>query len=134
MRVVLADYLKQLVADTPSLASINVIPDTRALPELSSPTLIVKTDTYTPEPVAPLSKRRGNFTLTLATKHKDIARAEDELDALLEVLLPALLTSGVVWTEATQVEYASSVLAYDIKVTSVLTPEPTPEPVPDEGE
>ena len=139
MRRALAAYLEQVRDATPGLERVKVVESVRALGTLSQTTLIVKTDSYTPEPVAPLSKRRGNFTLTLVSRHQDIDDAEDDLDDTLEVLLPALLTHAVIWTEATQVGFGDSNLAYDIKVTSVLIPdapdpEPTPEPVPDEGE
>lgn len=123
MRTAIADYIRTLVAEYPALSGIKVVDSIRDLGQITAPTIVVKTDSYEKLAVAPLSKRQGNFTLTLISKHQDIDRAEDELDDLLELLLPALITSGVVWQSATQVGYGDSNLAYDITVTSILTKE-----------
>jgi hypothetical protein len=39
------------------------------------------------------------------------------------VFLPSLFTFGLSWQEATQVSYADTYLAFDIRITSILTPE-----------
>lgn len=120
MRKDLAAYLEQLVAEIEPLNDIKVVDSTRALGEITRTTLVVKTDRYEKLPEAP-QKRQGRFVLTLISKHQDIDRAEDDLDDRLEVLLPALTTSGLIWTSAAQVGYGDSNLAYDITVTSILT-------------
>lgn len=120
MRKDLAAYLEQLVAEIEPLNDIKVVDSTRALGEITRTTLVVKTDRYEKLPEAP-QKRQGRFILTLISKHQDIDRAEDDLDDRLEVLLPALTTSGLIWTSAAQVGYGDSNLAYDITITSILT-------------
>lgn len=120
MRKDLAAYLEQLVAEIEPLKDIKVVDSTRALGEITRTTLVVKTDRYEKLPEAP-QKRQGRFILTLISKHQDIDRAEDDLDDRLEVLLPALTTSGLIWTSAAQVGYGDSNLAYDITITSILT-------------
>ena len=121
-RTVLAEYLQAVIDGNPELESIKLVPSVRDVGTLSKPTLIIKTDSYSKIPVAPRS-RQGNFTLTLVSPHQNIDAAEDELDELLESLLPALFTSGLLWEDATQVGYGDSNLAYDIRITSILTPE-----------
>jgi hypothetical protein len=128
MRKELAEYLQTVIDATPGLEKVRVVPSVRNVGTISQPLLIVKTDAYERLAAAPFTKRQGNFTLTLVSKHQDIDEAEDELDALLEVLLPALLTASLGWTDATQVGYGESNLAYDIRVTSILTPVPPAEP------
>lgn len=113
-------YLTTVLAATTGLESVKLVPSVRDVGTLSKPTLIVKTDSFVKIDVAPRS-RQGNFTLTLVSPHVDIDEAEDELDELLELLIPALLTAGILWTDATQVGYGDTYLAYDIRISSILT-------------
>lgn len=118
LRTDLVDYLTGLVTTIPELATLQVIPAPRAIAEITVPHLIVKTDQLTKNPAAPLSTFQGTFTLTLVSPHRDLTRAEDHLEALLEALLPALFTWGMSWQDATQVAYDQN-LAYDIRTTSI---------------
>lgn len=115
-------YLTALVAATPGLQKVRVVPSPRDIGEISTPVLIVKVESLEKIPAAP-KKLQANFIATLVSAHRDIDRAEDELDDLVELIAPALLTAGLVWQDATQVGYGDSNLAYDIRFTSILTPE-----------
>lgn len=120
----LAAYLATVIAGNPELDAIKLVPSVRDVGALSKPTLIIKTDSFEKIAVAPRS-RQGNFTLTLVSPHANIDSAEDQLDELLEPLLPALFTAGILWTEATQVAYGEperTYLAYDIRISSILSP------------
>lgn len=119
LRTDLATYLGEVIAATPGLEDVKVVPSVRQIGELDQPALIVKTDSYTKTPQAPLKKITGEFTLTLISPHRDIDRAEDDLEQRLDLLTPALFTSGITWQEATQVGYGDNFLAFDIRVTSI---------------
>jgi hypothetical protein len=119
VRTVLIEQLEALVAATPDLAGVRVVPSVRDVGALSQPVLIVKTNSLTKLPASPRSHFNGNFTLTLVSQHQDIDRAEDQLEGLLEVLLPALFTFSMSWESADQVAYGDSYLAYDITTNSI---------------
>lgn len=114
-------YLEPLIAATPGLEKIKLVRTVRAVDALSQPTLIVKTDALRKLPAAPMKKILASFTLVLVSPHKDVEKAEDQLDDLLEILLPLLLTWGIVWDSATQTEFDSEHIAYDIAITSILS-------------
>lgn len=129
MKSVLVDYLTDVVLSNPATADIKVVGSNRELGELGkTPVLVVKTNSFEKISAAP-QKRTGHFTAALVSPHRDIDRAEDDLDTRLEVLLPLLLTSGLNWTEATQVGWGRDAdgnptnLAYDINIDSILTQE-----------
>lgn len=119
LRTDLAAYLTELLAVTPGLDDVKVVPSVRPLGELDQPVLIVKTDTYQKTPAAPLSNLTGGFTLTLISPHRDIDRAEDDLEDRLTLLAPLLFTAGISWQDATQVGYGDTYLGFDIRVTSI---------------
>lgn len=119
VRTDLVERLRLIVAATPGLERVRVVPSVREVGELSAPVLIVKTNALTKLPASPRSHFNGNFTLTLVSEHKDIDRAEDDLEALLEVLLPTLFTYSMSWESADQVGYGGSNLAYDITANSI---------------
>lgn len=123
IRTELCDYLEAVLAATTGLQDVKLVRSVRELGQIASATLVVKTDQFTPLAAAPTTKRQGTFTATLISPHQDIDRAEDDLDDRLELLLPALFTSGLIYTEATQVGYGESNLAYDIRIQSILTSE-----------
>jgi hypothetical protein len=123
IRTDLCDYLAGILAATTGLTDIKLVRSVRELGEIAGPVLIVKTDSFEKLAAAPLQKRQGNFTATLISPHQDIDRAEDDLDDRLEILLPTLLTHAVLWVDATQVGYGERNLAYDIRLTSILTNE-----------
>jgi hypothetical protein len=119
-RSALVEYLTTLVAATPELEDVRVIPTTRTLGELSKPVLIVKTNSLSKIPAAPRAGFIGSFTLTLVSPHQDLDLAEDDLEARLEVLLPALFTWGLLWESADQAQYDENRICYDIQTTSIL--------------
>lgn len=114
-------YVQGVLAAVPGLEGVQTVKSARAVSQLNKPTLAFKTQSYTKTAAAPLSKRTGEFLLTLISPLVDLDDAEDQLDDLLELLLPALLTSGIVWESATQVDFGDQYLAYDITVTSILS-------------
>lgn len=114
-------YLEPVIAAAPGLEAVRVVRTVRATDKLSKPTLIVRTNTFEKLPAAPLSSMLGRFTLCLVSPHTDVERAEDQLDDLLEILLPLLLTSGVIWEQATQTQYDDQHLAYDITIQTILS-------------
>lgn len=123
LRSDLADYLATVVAGTEGMEDVRVVRSVRALGEINRPTIILKTDSYEKLPEAPLKKRVGLFTATLVSSHQDIDKAEDQLDDLLELFLPALFTFGLSWQSATQVAYDETRLAFDIIIRTILITE-----------
>jgi len=123
LRSDLIAYLEELLPTVPALADIRVIRSVRAVDELAKPVLIVKTDALSKLPQAPRLKFVGSFTLTLVSPKQDIDKAEDDLEARLEVLLPSLFTWGLSWTSADQAAYDDNRICYDIRVTSIYTRE-----------
>lgn len=119
-RTALIEYLTTLVAATPELEDVRVIPTIRYVGEISKPILIVKTNSFSKIAAAPRAGLLGSFTLTLVSPHQDLERAEDDLEARLEVLLPALFTWGLLWESADQAQYDENRICYDITTTSVL--------------
>ena len=119
-RASLIAFLEPIISSTDGLENIKVIPTVRANDRLSRPILIVKTESLEKLTEAP-HYVQGNFTLCLVSNHTDIDRAEDQLDDILETLLPALQGAGVMWDRATQTQYDEQHIAYDITVRSVLS-------------
>lgn len=119
-RTALVEYLTTLVASTPGLEDVRVIPTIRYVGEISKPILIVKTNSLAKIPAAPRAGFLGSFTLTLVSPHKDLDRAEDDLEGRLEVLLPSLFSWGLLWESADQAQYDEDRICYDISTTSVL--------------
>ena len=118
-RDTLIQYLETVLPATEGLEGIKLVKSIRANDVLSQPILVVKTVSFVKLAEAPIGNMMGEFLLTLVSPHNDIERAEDELDDLLEVLLPALFNSHLVWTSATQVSLEGR-LAYDIAVSNIL--------------
>ncbi len=119
LRADLIAYLGELIPTIEGLEDVRVIPSVRALDELSKPVLIVKTNGLRKLAQSPRSHMGGEFTLTLVSPHQDIDKAEDDLDARLELLLPGLFTFGLSWQSADQANYDDTRLCYDITVTSI---------------
>ena len=118
-RDTLIQYLETVLPATEGLEGIKLVKSIRANDVLSQPILVVKTVSFVKLAEAPIGNMMGEFLLTLVSPHNDIERAEDELDDLLELLLPALFNSHLVWTSATQVSLEGH-LAYDIAVSNIL--------------
>jgi non-ribosomal peptide synthetase component F len=116
----LITYLQTVLDDTEGLGRIQLVKTPRAVDKLSRPALVVKTDSLEKLPAAPIGNMLGNFLLTLVSNHLDMEKAEDQLDDLLELLLPALFTHNIVWTRATQVGYDEQHIAYDIAVATII--------------
>lgn len=113
--------LHDLIAATPALADVRIIPTIRATDRLSKPSLIVRTNTIEKLLEAPIKQVMGTFTLVLVSPHTDLEKAEDQLDDLLDALLPALFDSKIKWTLATQTQYDDEHLAYDITIQTILS-------------
>lgn len=118
----LIDYLEPIIASTPGLESLRFIRSVRAVDQLGkNPILILKTDSIEVLPAAPRSAPLGRFTLVLVSPHLDVEKAEDQLDDLLEILLPTLFGAHVMWEKATQTAYDDQHLSYDIAIRSILS-------------
>lgn len=118
-----ASLIAQLepILETEGLEDIKLIRSVRATDQLGrQPILIVKTDSLEKIPEAPRSVL-GNSTLILVSPHVDVDKAEDQLDDLLEILLPALISKYIMWQRATQTKYDDQHIAYDITVTNILS-------------
>jgi hypothetical protein len=113
-------FLGPLLSDTAGLEGIRLIPSVRATDTISTPILIVRTDSFEKLTEAP-RWTQGNFILALVSNHTDVDRAETQLDDLLQILLPTLLGAGVMWDRATQTQYDDQHIAYDITVRSILS-------------
>lgn len=116
----LIEYLRTVLDDTAGLERIHLVKTPRNVDKLSRPTLVVKTDSLEKLPAAPIGNMLGNFTLGLVSNHLDMEKAEDQLDELLEILLPALFTHNIVWTQATQTAFDEQHLSYDIAVSTII--------------
>jgi hypothetical protein len=119
-RTALIEYLEVLVAGVPALEDIRIIKSIRFVGEIATPILVVKTNSLAKIPAAPRAGFLGSFTLTLVSPHKDLDKAEDDLEGRLEVLLPSLFTWGLLWESADQAQYDEDRICYDIHTTSVL--------------
>lgn len=120
-RASLIAQLQPILTTTPGLDKIKLIESVRATDQLSTrPILIVKTDSLEKIPEAPRSVL-GNFTLVLVSPRVNVDKAEEELDDLLEILLPALRSQFIMWQRATQTSYDDQHIAYDITVTNILS-------------
>jgi hypothetical protein len=116
-------HLEPILAGTAGLEDVRLIKSVRNIGALSQPTLIIKTDAFELNAQAPRSAAIGVFTLVLVSPHTDIDKAEDQLDDLLEMLLPTLLGSAIVWSRAEQTAFDDTHLSYDIAVTALLSQE-----------
>jgi hypothetical protein len=115
----LIEALEPILADTEGLEGVRIVKSVRNIGALSQPNLIVKTDAFEINPAAPRSTAVGQFTLVLVSPHSDLDKAEDQLDDLLEILLPALLSYNMVWSRAEQTAFDDSHLSYDIAITAI---------------
>jgi hypothetical protein len=118
----LIEALEPILADTEGLEGVRLVKSVRNVGELSTPVLIVKTDAFEINAAAPRTAAVGQFSLILVSPHKDLDKAEDQLDDLLELLLPTLLSASLVWSRAEQKQfYDDSHICYEIAVTAILT-------------
>lgn len=108
------------------------VPYQRNIDVLEVTTVIWKQSRILPLDAAPLGAVRIEGTLTVATPHTDIERAEEALDAAVTELCSALDgLDGIAWTDATKVSLGEAgPLGYDISIWTTATPEPDPEPEP----
>lgn len=121
MRDALIAHLEATLAATPGLEGVKVVKSARGVDRLNKPTLQVVTRGYDKLPAAPLKKRSARFLCTLISPLTVLDDAETQLDDLLDLLLPALLTSGLSWQSADLTDWSDQLLAYDIEITSILT-------------
>ena len=120
-RDVLIEYLELVLAGTPGLEDVQVVRSGRATDRLNKPTIQVKTRGYDKLPQAPIKKRTGRFLASLISPLTDLDEAETQLDNLLELLLPALFKSGLMWQTADLTAWSDSQLAYDIELQTILS-------------
>lgn len=124
LRADLVEYLTTILPTIEGLEKVRVIGSVRNVGEgTNTPMLIVKTNGLRKLPQAPRTHMTGEFSLTLVSPHVDIDAAEDQLDGLLELLLPALFTWGMSWESADQVDWDESRIAYDITINSIYKKE-----------
>lgn len=117
----LIDYLAPKLEAVEGLERVKFVPTIRATDALSSqPILILKTNAIVPLPSAP-RHYAGEFTLVLVSNLTDPEAAEDQLDGLLELLMPALFDNAVMWTRAEQTAYDDTHLSYDITLNTILS-------------
>lgn len=119
LRTDLVAYLTEILAAAPGLEDVKVVGSVREVGELDRPVLIVKTNSYAKVPAAPIRNIVGEFTITLISAHRDIDRAENDLEDRLEVLTPLLFTHGMSWQAADQAAYDDQHLCFDIRITSI---------------
>ncbi|GAB3118409.1 hypothetical protein [Glaciibacter psychrotolerans] len=77
-------------------------------------------------PAAPQGAHDIEFIVTITSALTDPARAEDELDDQVNMLIHALDRAGIPWSSAAKVLDGDS-LAYDITLTLTSTPDPIKE-------
>jgi hypothetical protein len=115
--------LEVILADVAGLEDVRLVKSSRDLGVLSKPTIIVARGTYEVNAAAPRSSAIGQFTLVLVSPHTDVDKSEEQLDDLLEILLPALLTATTSWSSAEPTVFDDTHDSYDIAVTALLSQE-----------
>lgn len=94
-----------------------IVPEQRTFDAVGKTTLVVKQQRITRTSAAPIGIRTVEFTLTLVSRFKNIAAAEDDLDARLDELLQVLdAAGGIKWTTADKVAVTETYLGYDVEV------------------
>jgi hypothetical protein len=104
--------LKDAWKNDPVLSAFRVIATERALDDIKEPTALLRIDSVTRLPEAPLSQRTVNIRLTLISPHQDVDLAADELDEAVDAALD-YLDKSFSHDEATTVNYGNR-LAFDI--------------------
>lgn len=122
-RSIVIDTLETIKALEPALADVQISAAARDIGELDRPYLIVRTGEYAPTPQAPMRNITWSGTVTLVSPHRDQIKAEDQLEALLEVLGPHLLNYQMLWSSAPLTNYDEQHIALDINVTSIFQKE-----------
>lgn len=94
-----------------------IIPSQRNYDALAVPSIILKQAGLDPHPAAPQSYHLTRMVITLADPHTDIDKAEDALDANLELLLAAIKKQPLMrFTTAEKVGLSEKYIAYDVTV------------------
>jgi hypothetical protein len=110
-----------IVADDPGLAEIDIIRSARNVGEPGKRVrLIFKTDRYAPTAAAPRRNVTWTGTATLVSPHRDQDKAEDQLETLLDTLIPYLSGSLWMWESADLVGYGEQLLALDIRLSAIF--------------
>lgn len=123
-RTVVLDTLETIIANVPELADVRLVRAPREVGELgSTPIIVVKTGEYARTPEAPLRNVTWSGTATLVSPHRDVDKAEDDLEARLEVITPRLTTAALKWLNAELVNYDDQHLALDIHLTAIFQKE-----------
>lgn len=126
----LLDALQNIFAEMPAPNAPRLIRGPRATDAPGSqPFIVATTLTYAPLPEAPMSKVRWTGTLTIVSKHVDLIRAEDQLEALYEVIFQIPRSGRFNIGEASLKAYAvnedgsPAQLALEVQVTSIFNQE-----------
>lgn len=93
-----------------------IVTSERSVDLTKSITVQIKQRQLIRTPAAPNGAHDIDFVLTITSPHEDVARAEDQLDGAVNVLVFALDDAGIKWDEAKKVENEAR-LAYDITLT-----------------
>jgi hypothetical protein len=112
----------------------DLIPYTRVVDAITVPTVMVKLQTITRLPEAPMSSHITAYTVTIVNPAADPGEADASLDDDISELLHALdeirNEAGLPtlrWTRAERVAFSDTYLAFDITVEVITTATPTEE-------
>lgn len=124
-RTLVLEQLQSIVEAFPDIgiAPQRVVTAARNLSDLDAPAIVVKTTDYQPTPQAPLRNTTWTGTAVLISPHKDLERAEDDLERMLEELGPLLNTAALRWTNAQLTNADEQHLALDITITAIFQKE-----------
>lgn len=127
VRTLFLDAVEALFTATAALEEVRVIRSPRAVDELDTrPIAQATTQRYEAIPEAPLNPRWIG-TLTLVSPHRDMEKAEDQLETLYEAILPVIRSGAFIVGQAALAPYGQNsdgspkLLSLDVDVTSILT-------------
>lgn len=83
---------------------------------LSKPVFLLKQESFSRLPAAPLAFHLVNFVITIVSPLEDRGKAEDSLDGLVNAFIHDIDAAGIPWTTAEKVQYDGRYVAYDINV------------------
>lgn len=117
--------LKDIVDNTPGLELLKgrVVPAARGIGDLDRPAIVVKTGQYAPTPEAPTRNVTWTCVAALVSAHRDQEEAENDLETLLDLLSPHLLTHAMKWTSAELTNFDQQHLSLDIALEAIFQKE-----------
>lgn len=123
-RTATLDALAVILASHPDLEDVRLIRSARPVGEVGkTPILQVRTTQWEPTPQAPLRNVTWTGTATLVSPHRDLDRAEDDLEKRLEALSTRLRTASFAWTVGTLTDYDDQHISIDITLTAIFQKE-----------